>query len=85
MLISDDLIATLQKETIKERKNGYHSSLLHNFVASNVFKKPIMSIFPKVQNPAVNRQDHIVALDRVDAELLTKIKMIVTTCGLAQV
>ena len=41
------------------------------FVASNVFQKPVMSIFPEVQNPGVNRQDHnqlIVPLDRADAK-----------------
>ena len=53
-----DLDKSLKAEVMLTARSGQYASLIHLFAISNFTGKPINSMYPRAQNPGVNRDVH---------------------------
>ena len=56
--VTNDVSKFLKNEIMKSVNNGQYSSLLHLYATANAFNRPIVTIFPQVQNIVIDRQVH---------------------------
>ena len=52
--VPNDIPKSLKNEIMKIVNKGQYSSLLHLYATANAFNRPIVTIFPKIQNFAIN-------------------------------
>ena len=57
-LVPNDIQASFRNETLTSAKDGQYSSILHLLAICNVIQKPLNSVYPKAQNPGVDRDVH---------------------------
>ena len=56
--VREDLNTSLRSEMIKSSKDGEYAGLLQIFAAVNAIHRPVYSIYPRANNPAVDRKSH---------------------------
>ena len=56
--VPNNVSQSLKNEIMKSAKDGQYSSLLQLYATTKAFKRPIVSIFPKVEHAAINRSVH---------------------------
>ena len=54
-LVPGNFLKSIQNETLSSIKSGEYCSLIHFFAVANALNHPIYSIYPTIQNVAVNR------------------------------
>ena len=57
-LVCGDTQSSFQNETMMSAKDGQYSSILHLLAICNIIQKPLNSVYPKAQNPGVDRDVH---------------------------
>ena len=56
--VANDILSSFCNEVRLTAKNGEYSSILHLLASCNAIQKSLNSIYPKAQNPGVDRDVH---------------------------
>ena len=56
--VANDILSSFHNEVRLTAKNGKYSSILHLLASCNAIQKPLNSIYPKAENPGVDRDIH---------------------------
>ena len=56
--VAKDILSSFCNEVRLTAKNGKYSSILHLLASCNAIQKPLNSIYPKAENPGVDRHVH---------------------------
>ena len=57
-LVPNNIQSSFWNETMISAKDGQYSSILHLLANCNLIQKPLNSVYPKAQNPGVDRDVH---------------------------
>ena len=57
-LVCGDIQSSFLNETMMSAKDGQYSSILHLLAICNIIQKPLNSVYPKAQNPGIDRDVH---------------------------